>query len=86
MYSLLISRQRVVGFGFLFFSVTIVLSIVAMCTNQVRQGDILLVSSIASMAICALIFLLVIAGTVGAAAQKISEGMKRQQQTPQVPR
>jgi hypothetical protein len=74
------------GFGFLFFSVTIILSIVAMCTNQVRQGVILLVSSIASMAICALIFFLVIVGTVGAAAQKASEDMKRQQRTHQLPR
>ena len=68
------------GFGFLFFSITIVLSIVAMCTNQVGQGVILLVSSIASMVVCALIFFLVIIGTIGAVAQKASEDTKRQQQ------
>jgi mannitol-specific phosphotransferase system IIBC component len=74
------------GFGFLFFSVTIVLSIVAMCTNQVKQGVILLISSIASMAICALIVFAVILGTIGAAAQKASDDIKRQQQQQHQPR
>jgi hypothetical protein len=73
------------GLGFLFFSATIILSIVAMCTNQVRHGVILLVSSIVSMAICALIFILVIAGTIGAAAQKASEDLKRQERPYQLP-
>lgn len=68
------------GFGFLFFSVTFVLEIVAMCTNRVRQGIVLLVSSMVSILICALIFFFAIVGTVGVAAQKASEEIKRQQQ------
>lgn len=68
------------GFGFLFFSVTIVLSIVAMCTNQVKQGVLLLVSSIASLGICALIFFALIVGSIGGAVIKASEDIKRQQQ------
>jgi len=74
------------GFGFLFFSVTIVLSVVAMCKNQVSQGIILLVSSIASIAICMLIFFLVIVGTVGVAASKMSEEIKLQNQLQPFPR
>jgi hypothetical protein len=68
----------VFGFGFLFFSVTIILSVVAMCTNQVKQGVILLVSSIASIGICMLIFFLIIVGTVGAAFEKAAEDNKHQ--------
>ena len=67
------------GFGFLFFSITIVLAVVAMCTHQVKQGVILLLSSLASLALCALIFFAVILGTVGVAAKKVSDDVKRQQ-------
>jgi hypothetical protein len=67
------------GFGFLFFSVTIILSIVAMCTNQVQQGIILLISSIASIAICVLIFFALIVGSIGAAANKASKDLKSNQ-------
>lgn len=67
------------GFGFVFFSVTIILAVVAMCTNQVKQGILLLVSSFASIALCALIFFAVVVGTVGVAAKKASDDLKRQQ-------
>jgi hypothetical protein len=61
------------GFGFIFFSVTIVLSVVAMCTNQVGQGVALLISSFASMVICAVLFFVVILGTFGLALHKAQE-------------
>jgi hypothetical protein len=61
------------GFGFVFFSVTIILAIVAMCTDQVVQGVVLLISSLASIAICAVIFMVVILGTFGLALQKAQE-------------
>jgi hypothetical protein len=38
------------GLGFVFFSATMVLAIVAMCRDQVGQGVALLVASIASIA------------------------------------
>ena len=59
------------------------LSVVAMCVNQVRQGVTLLFSSIASLAIGALIFVLFIMGTVGAVVVKATEDAKRQQQSHQ---
>jgi hypothetical protein len=56
-------------------------AVVAMCTNQVQPGLILLLSSFASLAICAVIFFVAIfgamSGAVGIAAQKA-----RQQQIP----
>lgn len=77
------------GFGFLFFSVTIVLAVVAMCTNQVGGGIALLVSSLFSMIICVFIFFALIVGTVGAAAAGAASAIEKQtppsgrhQQTP----
>ncbi len=73
------------GFGFVFFSVTFILAIVAMCSNQVKQGVILLLSSLASIVLCAVIFFAVVVGTVGAAAKKASDDIKRQQALHQIP-
>ena len=62
------------GLGFAFFSIAIVCAIVAMCANQVQRGLILLLSSFASLAICAVIFFVAIFGSMfgafGLAAQK----------------
>jgi hypothetical protein len=65
------------GLGFAFFSIAMVCAIVAMCANQVQRGLILLLSSFASLAICAVIFFVAIFGAFGLAAQKA-----RQQQNP----
>ena len=69
------------GLGFAFFSIAMVCAIVAMCANQVQRGLILLLSSFASLAICAVIFFVAISGAMfgafGLAAQKA-----RQQQNP----
>ena len=79
------------GFGFLFFSVTIILAVVAMCTNHVGHGIALFVSSIASIAICLFLFFVVMVGAIGVAAQKSIENNKQHhpqipQQLPLVPR
>lgn len=79
----------IIGFGFLFFSVTIILAVVAMCTNHVGHGIALLVTSIASIAICLVLFFVVIVGTIGAAAQKSLDASKSHpqiQQLPQMPK
>ena len=68
------------GFGFVFFSVAMVCSVVAMCTDQVQKGLILLLSSFASLFLCGIIFFVLILGTLGAVAVKASEDAKRQQQ------
>ena len=41
------------GLGFTFFGIAMICAAVAMCTNQVQRGLILLPSSLASLAICA---------------------------------
>src|SRR5438094_3436372 len=62
------------GLGFAFFSIAMVCAIVAMCANQMQRGLILLLSSFASLAICAVIFFVAIFGSMfgafGLAAQK----------------
>ena len=54
----------------------VILSIVAMCTNHVGQGIALLVSGIASAALCSLVFFALIIGTVGSAFEKASRDAK----------
>ena len=68
------------GIGFLFFSVTIILSIVAMCTNRVGQGVALIISSISSIFICGILFVIIVFGSFAGAALKASEDIKHQQQ------
>ena len=62
------------GLGFAFFSIAMICAVVAMCTNQVQRGRILLLSSFASLGICAVIFFVAIFGAMfgalGVAAQK----------------
>jgi hypothetical protein len=67
------------GFGFIFFSITMICAIVAMCTNQVRHGLILLLSALASLVVCGILFFALIVGTVGAAAQKAAQDSQRLQ-------
>jgi hypothetical protein len=62
------------GLGFAFFSIAMICAVVAICTNQVQRGLILLLSSFASLAMCAVIFVVAIFGTIfgafGLAVQK----------------
>lgn len=68
------------GLGFLFFSVAIVLSVIGLCTNQVQNGLILLVSSIFSLAVCVFLFMLLVLGTFGAIGQSMMEAQKAEQE------
>ncbi|HTE87515.1 MAG TPA: helix-hairpin-helix domain-containing protein [Terriglobales bacterium] len=58
------------GFGFIFFAATFILAIVAMCTNRVGQGIALLVSSVGSSFVCAIIALGLVSSAFTAALQK----------------
>ena len=69
----------ILGFGFVFFSVAFILAVVAMCTNQVKQGIILFVSTFASLAVCVVLFMVLVLGTFGAVAIKAIEEGQRQQ-------
>ena len=50
------------GLGFVFFGIAMICAVVAMCTNDVQRGLVFLLSSFASLAICAVIFFVAIFG------------------------
>jgi competence protein ComEA len=58
------------GFGFVFFVATFILAIVAMCTNRVGQGIVLLVSSVGSSIVCVIISLALLSSAFTAAMKK----------------
>ena len=58
------------GFGFIFFAATFILAIVAMCTNRVGQGIVLLVSSVGSIIVCVIISLALLSSAFTAALKK----------------
>src|SRR5213595_1490546 len=58
------------GFGFIFFAATLILAIVAMCTNRVGQGIVLLVSSVGSSIVCVIISLALLSSAFTAALKK----------------
>lgn len=58
------------GFGFIFFLATFVLAIVAMSSNRVGQGIALLVSSVGSSVICAILSLVLLTNAFTAALNK----------------
>jgi hypothetical protein len=62
------------GLGFLFFTAGIVLAVVALCTKQVRAGLYLLISSIAAMTVCGLMFFFLVLGAVGGALRRAAAG------------
>src|SRR5215467_4834513 len=66
------------GFGFIFFLASFVLAIVAMSSNQVGQGIALLVSSVASGVMCAIMSLAILTNAFTTALNK--ERAKRSQQ------
>jgi DNA uptake protein ComE-like DNA-binding protein len=58
------------GLGFVFFVATFILAIVAMATNRVGQGIVLLVSSVGSIIVCVIISLALISSAFTAALKK----------------
>src|SRR5438270_8879382 len=58
------------GFGFIFFAATFILAIVAMSTNRVGQGIVLLVSSLGSIIVCVIISLALLSSAFTAALKK----------------
>ena len=64
------------GLGMVFFSVAMVLSIVAMCTNQAKHGILLLVGSLLSLVICNLILLALTMAAAGALVSAAVDGHK----------
>jgi DNA uptake protein ComE-like DNA-binding protein len=70
------------GFGFIFFVVTFVLAIVAMSTNRLGQGIALLVSSVVSGIVCAIISLALLSSAFTAALKKERAKRTEQHATP----
>ncbi len=70
------------GFGFIFFVVTFVLAIVAMCTNRLGQGIALLVCSVGSGLVCAIISLALLSSAFTAALKKERAKRTEQRATP----
>src|SRR5213595_2943392 len=68
----------ILGFGFIFFAATFILAIVAMCTNRVAQGIVLLVSSVGSIIVCVIISLALLSSAFTAALK--NERAKRIEQ------
>ena len=70
------------GFGFIFFAATFILAIVAMCTNRVGQGIVLLVSSVGSSIVCVIISLALLSSAFTAALKKERAKRAEQRTTP----
>src|SRR5437868_13578333 len=58
------------GFGFIFFAATFILGIVAMSTNRVGHGIVLLVSSVGSTIVCIMISLALVSSAFTSALKK----------------
>ena len=69
------------GFGFIFFIATFILAIVAMSSNRVGQGIALLISSVGSSAICAIVSLVLLTNAFTAALNK-ERATRRQERAP----
>lgn len=54
------------GLGFLFFSITFICGVVAMCTNQVKEGLMLIFAAILSIWGCLVIFMMFFVGMFAA--------------------
>jgi predicted PurR-regulated permease PerM len=79
------------GLGFTFFGIAMICAVVAICTNQVQRGLMLLLSSFASLAICAVIFFVAIFGAMfGAFGLAVQKAQQQQihfaSPTPRIPR
>lgn len=70
------------GIGLVFFSVAMILGVVAMCSNRVGAGVAVLVSAIGSLALCVVLFMTLVFGTVlGGVAQILEQSPKGPTQT-----
>ena len=70
------------GIGLVFFSVAMILGVVAMCSNRVGAGVAVLVSALGSLAHCVVLFMTLVFGTViGGVAQILEQSPKRPTQT-----
>ena len=72
----------VFGFGFIFFIATFVLAIIAMSSNRVGQGIALLVLSVGSSVICAIISLVFLTNAFTAALNKERATRGQERATP----
>ena len=73
------------GIGLVFFSVAMILGVVAMCSNRVGAGVAVLVSALGSLALCVVLFMPLVFGTViGGVAQILEQSPKRPTQTTSV--
>jgi Helix-hairpin-helix motif len=70
------------GLGFVFFVATFILAIVAMATNRVGQGIVLLVSSVGSSIVCVIISLALLSSAFTAALKKERAKRTEQRGTP----
>ncbi|GEP43089.1 hypothetical protein BGE01nite_23800 [Brevifollis gellanilyticus] len=67
--------------GMVFFSVAMVLGVVAMCNNRVGEGLAILVSAIGSLALCGVLLMTLVFGTVlGGMADAMAKSPKTQVQ------
>lgn len=73
-----------------FFSIAIILSVVAMATHQVRSGMALLAGALASIGVCAILFLcgvaMIVAGALGSVTKTRSELAAASRPVPTTPR
>ena len=61
----------------MFFSVAMILGVVAMCSNRVGAGVAVLVSAIGSLALCVVLFMTLVFGTVlGGVARMLEQSPK----------
>jgi hypothetical protein len=61
------------GIGLMFFSVAIILGIVAMCTFQIREGIAILISAVGSVILIFLLTVLIFGNIFSAAAKAVEE-------------
>jgi hypothetical protein len=70
------------GIGLVFFSVAMILSVVAMCSNRVGAGVAVLVSALGSLALCVVLFMTLMLGTViGGVTKTLEQSQKSRSET-----
>lgn len=70
------------GIGFVFFSVAMILGVVAMCSNHVGAGVAVLVSALGSLALCVVLFMTLVFGTViGGVTKTLEQSQKSRSET-----
>lgn len=70
------------GIGFVFFSVAMILGVVAMCRNHVGPGVAVLLSALGSLALCVVMFMTLVFGTViGGVAKTLEQSQTGRSET-----